>query len=93
MLQKKLVVLDMVGLNKKEELEVAERQKFVAVEDKQSAVPVPDYEEDEGSTEFHDLLTSDVQLPEEEGTETGRTAGEEEPEKVSTSSRKRAWEE
>lgn len=30
MLQKKLVVLDMVGLNKKEELEVGERQKFVS---------------------------------------------------------------
>ena len=29
MLQKKLLVLDMVGLNKKEELVVAERQKFV----------------------------------------------------------------
>lgn len=38
MLQKKLVVLDMVGLNKKEELGVAERQKFITTEDDESVV-------------------------------------------------------
>ena len=58
MLQKKLLVLDMVGLNKKEELVVAERQKFVTASENAD-------ESDVGAGEGSIPPTAEKQLSEE----------------------------